>query len=62
MSSQPQDTLTVIAVLVTICAVLVVGYWRTVLRVILAVAIALAIYGAISVVCALASVMAAHHG
>jgi len=62
MSSQPQDTLTVIAVLAMVSAVFAVAYWRTVLRVVLIVAIALSVYGAISVVYGLASVMAAHHG
>ena len=62
MSSQPQDTLTVIAVLAVIFAILAVAYWRTALRVILIVAIALAVYGAISVIYGLASVMAARHG
>ncbi len=60
--SQPQDTMTVIAVLVIFAAVLAVAYWRTALRVVLIVAIALAVYGAIAVVYGLASVMAAHHG
>ena len=62
MSSQPQDTLTVIAILAVISAILAVAYWRTALRVILIVAIALAVYGAISVIYGLASVMTAHHG
>jgi hypothetical protein len=62
MSSQPQDILTVIAVLVMISAVLAVKYWRTVLRVVLIVAIALAAYGAIAIAYGVASMMAAHHG
>jgi hypothetical protein len=60
MSSQPQDTLTVIAVLVMIASALTVAHWRTALRVVLIVAIALAAYGAIAVIYGLASVM--HHG
>ena len=37
-------------------------YWRTVLKVALIVAIALTVYGAITVIYGLASVMAAHYG
>jgi hypothetical protein len=43
-------------------AILAVAYWRTALRVVVIVAIALAVYGAISVVYGLASVVTAHHG
>jgi hypothetical protein len=62
MSSQPQDTLTVIAVLVMISSVFAVTHWRTVLRVILVMIVALAAYGAITIIYGLTSVMAAHHG
>jgi len=60
MSSHPQDTLTAIAVVAMIVAVLAVAYWRTALRVILIVAIALAVYGAITVIYGLASMMGGH--
>ncbi|HUN37840.1 MAG TPA: hypothetical protein VMU95_38105 [Trebonia sp.] len=62
MSSHSQDTLTAIAVLAMVAAVVAVAYWRTVLRVILIAAIALAVYGAITVLYGLASVMGSHHG
>lgn len=47
--ANPQDTLTAIAVLVTIGAILCAVYWRTALRVLLVAAIAVAVYGMVVV-------------
>jgi hypothetical protein len=59
--SHAQDTLTVIAVMIGIAACLSVAYWRTALRVVLVVAVALAVYGAIAVIYGVASLMSARH-
>ena len=56
------DTLTIIAVLVLVAAVLAVTHWQTVLRAVFVVAIALAVYGAIAVIYGLVLVLTAHHG
>ena len=56
--SNPQGTQAAIAVLIAIAAWLSVAYWRNTLRIIFAVLIALAIYGAIE---GMTSVMALHH-
>jgi hypothetical protein len=57
--SNPQDTQAAIAVL--IAAFLCVIYWRTALRVILIVVIALAIYGAVIGIDGVTSLIAQHH-
>jgi hypothetical protein len=59
--SNPQDTQAAIAVLIAIAASLCVAYWRTVLRLILIVVIALAIYGAVAGIDGVTSLMAQHH-
>ena len=56
--SNPQDTQAAIAVLIAIIACLCVAYWRTALRMILIVVIALAVYGAIVGIDGLTSLMA----
>jgi hypothetical protein len=58
--SHAHDTLTVIAVIIGIVACLSVAYWRTVLRVILVAAIALAVYGAVAVIYGLVTLVSAH--
>ena len=59
--SHPQDTLAAIAVLVTIGAILSAAYWQTVLRVLLAVAIAIAVYSVVVVVYGLVWLMTRLH-
>jgi hypothetical protein len=59
--SNPQDTQAAIAVLTAIAAYLCVAYWRTALRVILVILIALAIYGAVVGIEGVTSLMASHH-
>ena len=59
MSSNPQNIQAAIVVL--IAAFLCVAYWRVVLRVILIVVIALAIYGAVIGIDGATSLMAQHH-
>ena len=59
--SQPHDTVTAIAVLIIIASTLCVFYWRTALRVILVVAIALALTGAVAVIHDLASLLTTLH-
>ena len=59
--SNPQGTQAAIAVLIAIAAWLSVAYWRNTLRIIFAVLIALAIYGAIVGIEGMTSVMASHH-
>jgi hypothetical protein len=59
--SNPQDTQAAIAVLIAIAASLCVAYWRTVLRLILIVVIALVIYGAVAGIDGVTSLMAQHH-
>jgi hypothetical protein len=60
--SQPHDTLTAIAVLAVTAACLCTIYWRVAVRVIVAVAAALALTGAGVVIYGLISLMASHHG
>ena len=59
--TNPHDTLTAIAVLVIIGAILSVVYWRTTLRVLLAVVIAIAVYGVVVVLYGLAWLVARLH-
>lgn len=58
--SNAQDTLTVIAVLIGVVACVCVAYWRTALKVILIMAVALAVFGVVAVIYGLAWLMAAH--
>lgn len=58
--SNAQDTLTVIAVLIGVVACICVAYWRTALKVILIMAVALAVFGVVAVIYGLAWLMAAH--
>jgi hypothetical protein len=59
--NNPQDTQAAIAVLIAITACLCVAYWRTALRMILIVVIALAVYGAVAGIDGVTSLMAQHH-
>jgi hypothetical protein len=59
--TNPHDTLTAIAVLVIIGAILSVVYWRTTLRVLLAAVIAIAVYGVVVVLYGLAWLVARLH-
>jgi hypothetical protein len=59
--SHPHDTLAAIAVLVIIGAILSVVYWRTTVRVLLAVVIAIAVYGVVVVLYGLAWLVARLH-
>ena len=59
--ASPQDTQAAITVLAVIAAGFCVLYWRTALRVILVLVIALAVYGAIVGIHGVSSLMAAHH-
>jgi hypothetical protein len=59
--SNPQHIQAVIAVLIAITAWLCVAYWRMALRVILVVLIGLAIYGAVTGVEGMTSLIASHH-
>jgi hypothetical protein len=59
--SQPHDTVTVITVLIIVASCLCVFYWRTALRVILVVGIALALTGVVVVIHDLASLLTALH-
>jgi hypothetical protein len=58
--NNPQDTQAAIAVLIAIIACLCVAYWRTALRMILIVVIALAVYGAVVGIDGMTSLMAHH--
>jgi hypothetical protein len=59
--TNPQDTQAAIAVLTVIAAGCCVVYWRTALRVILFVVLALAVYGALVGIEGVSSLMAVHH-
>ena len=59
--SNPQDTQVAIAVLIAITACLCVAYWRTALRIILIVVIALAVFGVVAGVDGVTSLLAQHH-
>ena len=59
--TSPQGTQVVLVVLLAIIAWLCVAYWRNTLRIILAVLIAFAIYGAVVGIEGVTSLMASHH-
>jgi hypothetical protein len=59
MPVPPTNTQSVIAVL--IAAYLCVTHWRTILRVLLMVVIALAVYGAVAGIDGMTALMAQHH-
>jgi hypothetical protein len=59
--NNPQDTQAVIAVLIAITACLCVAYWRTALRIILFVVLALAVFGVVAGIDGVTSLMAQHH-
>lgn len=59
--TNPQDAQAAIAVLIAITAGFCVAYWRAVLRLVLIVVIALAIYGAFAGIDGVSSLMAKHH-
>ncbi|MGD0109397.1 MAG: hypothetical protein ABSC06_35995 [Rhodopila sp.] len=59
--TNPHDTQTVIVVLIAIGACFCVAYWRTALRVVLVILLALAIYGAVVGIEGATSLIAAHH-
>jgi small-conductance mechanosensitive channel len=59
--SNPQDTQAAIAVLITITACFCVAYWRTALRIILIVVIAVTVFGAVAGIDGVTSLMAQHH-
>ena len=60
-TSNPEDTQAAIAVLIAISACLGVAYWRTVLKVVLVILLALTICGAVVGIEGVTSLMAAHH-
>jgi hypothetical protein len=59
--SNTEDTQAIIGILIAIAAYLLVTHWRTTLRVILVVAIALAMYGAVVGIDGATSLMTPHH-
>jgi hypothetical protein len=59
--TNPQGTQAAVVVLIAIAAWLCVAYWRNTLRIIIAVLIALAIYGAVAGIEGVTSVMTSHH-
>jgi ABC-type glycerol-3-phosphate transport system permease component len=60
--SNPQDMHTVINVLIAIVVgYALVAYWRTALRLILVIVIALTVYGAVAGVHGVTTLMVAHH-
>jgi len=60
-TSNPQDTQAAIAVLIAISACLCVAYWRTALKVVLVILLALTIYGTVVGIEGATSLMVAHH-
>ena len=56
-----QDTQAAVAVLAIITAGFCVAYWRTALRAILVVVLALAVYGAVAGIHGMSSLMTAYH-
>jgi ABC-type branched-subunit amino acid transport system permease subunit len=58
--SNPQDTHTALAVLISIAACLCVAYWRTALRLILIIVIATTVYGIVVGMHGVTSLMAPH--
>ena len=59
--TSPQDTQAAIAVLVLIATACCVVYWRTVLQIILILAIALLVYGTVAGVADVRSLLTSHH-
>jgi hypothetical protein len=59
--TDPQDTQAAIAVLIAISACLCVAYWRTAVKVVLVILLALTIYGAVVGIEGATSLVAAHH-
>jgi hypothetical protein len=59
--TSPQDTQAAIAVIVAIAAGWCIAYWRTALKVILIVVLALAVYGAGTGIHGVSSLITAHH-
>jgi predicted RND superfamily exporter protein len=59
--SSPPDNHAAIGILITIATYFVVSHWRTALRVILVVVIALAVYGAVAGLHGAPPLMASHH-
>jgi hypothetical protein len=59
--SNPHDTQTVLTVLIVIAAWFSVVYWRTAVRLILIVMIALTVYGAIAGIEGMRSLTTPHH-
>ena len=60
-TSNTEDTQAAIAVLIAISACLCVAYWRTVLKVVLVILLALTICGAVVGIEGVTSLMAVHH-
>jgi hypothetical protein len=60
-TSNPEDTQAAIAVLIAISACLCVAYWRTTLKVVVIIVLALTIYGAVVGIEGATSLMTAHH-
>jgi len=60
-TSNPEDTQAAIAVLIAISACLCVAYWRTALKVVLVILLALTIYGTVVGIEGATSLMVAHH-
>jgi hypothetical protein len=59
--SNPQGTQAALTVLIAIAAWLTVAHWRTTVRLILIVMIAFTVYGAITGIDGMRSLMASHH-
>jgi hypothetical protein len=60
-TSNPQDTQAAIAVLIAVVACLCVAYWRTAVKVVIVILLALTIYGAVVGIEGATSLMTAHH-
>lgn len=61
LPSTPQDTQATIGILIAIAAYLFIAHWRTALRVLLIVVIALTIYGAVAGIDSATSLLTLHH-
>ncbi len=59
--TNPQDTHAAIAVLIAVVACLCVAYWRTALKVVLVILLALTIYGAVVGIEGATSLVTVHH-
>jgi hypothetical protein len=59
--SNPQDTHAAIAIVIALVACPCVAYWRTALKVVLVILLALTIYGAVVGIEGAISLMAVHH-